>query len=176
MIPGMSRPANPYDNLSCESFVKTLKREEIYANQYRDLEDLRAHIEEFIEKPQSPALALGVRLLSPEEFEQQIQHFDTTTQSHSAAVEFFSGVKQSATTPLTVFKHHFLSNWRNSTGAPFSTIKATVTPGEGELGAMSISFPAISAERSSTSKATCGTVRTRSGTGASGSKRIHSIP
>jgi hypothetical protein len=78
--------------------------------------------------------------------------------------------------PLTVFKHHFVSNWRNSTGAPFSTIKATVTPGEGELGAISISFPAISAERSSTSKATCGTVRTSSGTGASGSNPIHSIP
>jgi transposase InsO family protein len=38
MIPSMSRPANPYDNASCESFMKTLKREEIYANQYRDLE------------------------------------------------------------------------------------------------------------------------------------------
>jgi len=29
MIPSMSRPANPYDNASCESFIKTLKREEI---------------------------------------------------------------------------------------------------------------------------------------------------
>jgi len=29
MIPSMSRPANPYDNASCESFMKTLKREEI---------------------------------------------------------------------------------------------------------------------------------------------------
>lgn len=36
MIPSMSRPANPYDNASCESFMKTLKREEIYANEYRD--------------------------------------------------------------------------------------------------------------------------------------------
>jgi transposase InsO family protein len=39
--PSMSRPANPYDNAACESFIKTLKREEIYANQYRDLDDLR---------------------------------------------------------------------------------------------------------------------------------------
>jgi len=29
MVPSMSRPANPYDNASCESFMKTLKREEI---------------------------------------------------------------------------------------------------------------------------------------------------
>ncbi len=29
LIPSMSRPANPYDNANCESFIKTLKREEI---------------------------------------------------------------------------------------------------------------------------------------------------
>ena len=40
IVPSMSRPANPYDNASCESFIKTLKREEIYANEYRDLEHL----------------------------------------------------------------------------------------------------------------------------------------
>jgi transposase InsO family protein len=50
MIPSMSRPANPYDNASCESFVKTLKREEIYANTYRTLEHLAANIEQFIEE------------------------------------------------------------------------------------------------------------------------------
>ena len=49
MIPSMSRPANPYDNASCESFMKTLKREEIYANDYRDLEHLLCNIEAFIE-------------------------------------------------------------------------------------------------------------------------------
>src|SRR5262249_78010 len=36
MIPSMSRPANPYENASCESFLKTLKWEEIYAKDYRD--------------------------------------------------------------------------------------------------------------------------------------------
>jgi len=35
MIPSMSRPANPYDNASCESFIKTLKREEIYPTNTR---------------------------------------------------------------------------------------------------------------------------------------------
>src|ERR1043166_7670752 len=38
IIPSMSRPANPHDNASCESFMKTLKREEIYANSYRSEE------------------------------------------------------------------------------------------------------------------------------------------
>jgi hypothetical protein len=31
VIPNMSRPANPYAHASSESFLKTLKREEIYA-------------------------------------------------------------------------------------------------------------------------------------------------
>jgi putative transposase len=50
IVPSMSRPANPYDNASCESFMKTLKREEIYANRYDNLEHMRANIEEFIEQ------------------------------------------------------------------------------------------------------------------------------
>ena len=71
MIPSMSRPANPYDNASCESFMKTLKREEIYANPYRDLDHLRTNIEAFIEQYYNRGRlhsALGYR--SPEEFEQ----------------------------------------------------------------------------------------------------------
>jgi putative transposase len=69
MVPSMSRPANPYDNASCESFIKTLKREEIYANQYQDLDHLRSNIEEFIERYYNQVRlhsALGYR--SPEEF------------------------------------------------------------------------------------------------------------
>lgn len=50
MIASMSRPANPYDNASCESFMKTLKREEIYANRSDDLDHLRVNVEEFIEQ------------------------------------------------------------------------------------------------------------------------------
>ena len=73
MIPSMSRPANPYDNASCESFMKTLKREEIYAGQYQDLDDLRRNIEVFIEQyynRQRLHSALGYR--PPEEFEQSL--------------------------------------------------------------------------------------------------------
>ncbi len=68
--PSMSRPANPYDNAACESFMKTLKVEEIYCTQYQDLEDLSAHIEEFIDNYYNRCRlhsALGYK--SPEEFE-----------------------------------------------------------------------------------------------------------
>jgi transposase InsO family protein len=71
MIPSMSRPANPYDNASCESFIKTLKQEEIYVNQYRDLEHLRSNIAEFIDQYYNRCRlhsALGYK--TPEEFEQ----------------------------------------------------------------------------------------------------------
>lgn len=49
IVPSMSRPGNPYDNASCESFMRTLKREEIRVGQYRDLDDLRVHIAEFLD-------------------------------------------------------------------------------------------------------------------------------
>jgi transposase InsO family protein len=88
-IPSMSRPANPYDNASCESFMKTLKREEIYANKYDDLDHLRANVEEFIEQYYNRRRlhsALGYR--SPEEFEQQTEPA-SSDESRSATIEFF---------------------------------------------------------------------------------------
>ena len=45
----MSRTAAPYDNAQAESFMKTLKYEEVYRSEYRDLEDARASIGEFLE-------------------------------------------------------------------------------------------------------------------------------
>jgi len=45
----MSRAGNPYDNATAESFLRTLKCEEVYLAQYRDLEDARERIGEFLE-------------------------------------------------------------------------------------------------------------------------------
>ena len=73
MIPSMSRPATPYDNANCESFMKTLKQEQIYANHYRDLDQLRSNIEEFIDQYYNRCRlhsALGYK--PPEEFEQTL--------------------------------------------------------------------------------------------------------
>ena len=44
----MSRKGNPYDNAACESFMKTLKYEEVYRNEYRDFQEARASIAEFL--------------------------------------------------------------------------------------------------------------------------------
>lgn len=46
----MSRRASPYDNAQAESFIKTLKYEEVYRSEYRNLEEARASIGEFLEK------------------------------------------------------------------------------------------------------------------------------
>jgi transposase InsO family protein len=46
----MSRKGNPYDNAFCESFMKTLKHEEVHRQEYRDLADARASIGRFIEE------------------------------------------------------------------------------------------------------------------------------
>lgn len=45
----MSRRGNPYDNAKAESFIKTLKYEEVYRSEYRDLADARRQIGRFIE-------------------------------------------------------------------------------------------------------------------------------
>jgi len=46
----MSRKANPWDNAACESFLKTLKYEEVYHTEYRDLAEARASIGAFLER------------------------------------------------------------------------------------------------------------------------------
>jgi transposase InsO family protein len=87
MIPSMSRPANLYDNASCESFLKTLKREEIYANEYRDLEHLCENIAAFIDNYYNRVRlhsALGYK--PPEEFEQVAT---PAAQSKGATMSFF---------------------------------------------------------------------------------------
>jgi transposase InsO family protein len=67
----MSRRGNPYDNAQAESFIKTLKYEEVYRTEYRDLADAYTSIGEFIERvynEQRLHSALGY--LPPAEFEQ----------------------------------------------------------------------------------------------------------
>jgi putative transposase len=88
MIASMSRPGNPYDNARCERFMRTLKREEIYASVYRDLEHLRNNLEEFIERYYNQKRlhsALGYR--SPEEFE-RAQSGDPTLKAATVTCSF----------------------------------------------------------------------------------------
>lgn len=70
----MSRAANPWDNATCESFMKTLKAEEVDGSCYETMEDVQQQISEFLEVYYNKVRlhsALGYR--PPEEFEQQHQ-------------------------------------------------------------------------------------------------------
>jgi transposase InsO family protein len=66
----MSRKGNPWDNAACESFMKTLKYEEVLRNEYRDLAEARSSIREFLEKVYNQKrLHSALGYLPPAEFE-----------------------------------------------------------------------------------------------------------
>jgi putative transposase len=69
----MSRKANPWDNAACESFMKTLKYEEVHRNEYRDLAEACAAIQEFLEKVYNQKrLHSALGYLPPAEFERNL--------------------------------------------------------------------------------------------------------
>jgi len=70
ILPSMSRPGTPYDNAACESFIRTLKREEINAGRYRDLDHLDSSIDQFLaEYYNRQRLHSALNYQTPEEFE-----------------------------------------------------------------------------------------------------------
>jgi transposase InsO family protein len=75
----MSRRACPYDNAQAESFIKTLKCEEVYLNEYETLREARASIGDFLERVYNEERlhsALGYR--PPAEFEERLLQPTTT--------------------------------------------------------------------------------------------------
>jgi transposase InsO family protein len=69
----MSRKANPYDNAKAESFIKTLKQEEVYMFEYENMTEAREIISEFLEELYNQKrLHSAIGYLPPAEFEQML--------------------------------------------------------------------------------------------------------
>ena len=77
----MSRKRNPWDNAACESFMKTLKYEEVYRTEYRNLTDARSRIGEFLEKVYNEK-----RLHSALDYRSPVQFESTLASATEAAV------------------------------------------------------------------------------------------
>jgi len=70
----MSRKGNPYDNAFAESFIKTLKYEEVYLNEYRSFADAMENIGGFIDivyNKKRLHSSLGYK--SPDAFEMEVK-------------------------------------------------------------------------------------------------------
>ncbi len=76
----MSHKASPWENAGCESWMKTLKQEEVHRQEYRELEEARSCLERFLDKVYNQRRlhsALGYR--PPAEFEQALLAKSTGT-------------------------------------------------------------------------------------------------
>lgn len=70
ILVSMSRKGNPYDNAFAESFIKTLKCEEVYLNEYATFNDALENIDRFIEEVyNSKRLHSSIGYKSPINFE-----------------------------------------------------------------------------------------------------------
>jgi putative transposase len=78
LVPSMSRRGNPYDNAAMESFMKTLKYNEVYLNHYETYVDVIDRIPEFIEEVYNKKrLHSSIGYLTPNEFERYINREKT---------------------------------------------------------------------------------------------------
>ena len=84
----MSRPANPYDNAKAESFMRTLKQEEVDGSDYRDSQHARKAIGQFLEivyNRQRLHSALDYR--PPAEFEADLPSLRFAANQRTTSVE-----------------------------------------------------------------------------------------
>jgi transposase InsO family protein len=86
--PSMSRIGNPYDNAKAESFMKTLKQEEVDGRNYRDLNHAREAIGAFIEDVYNhQRLHSALDYQPPAEFESNLARLGSYPRSYSQVAQ-----------------------------------------------------------------------------------------
>ncbi len=81
----MSRVGNPYDNAKAESFMKTLKQEEVDGRDYRDIDEARQQIGAFIEQTYNrQRLHSALAYRPPVEFEANLPPHGAAQQPRAA--------------------------------------------------------------------------------------------
>ena len=85
----MARKGNPYDNATSESFMKTLKHEEVYIWDYRTVENVKERIPYFLEEVHNQKqLHSALGYCPPSEFEEQWEVTTNSTLSHTERSNF----------------------------------------------------------------------------------------
>jgi putative transposase len=101
--PSMSRIGNPYDNAKAESFMKTLKQEQVNGCTYRDADHAREMISSFIENVYNrQRLHSALAYQSPDEFEAHLhpQRSAMTNASRSLATALWGARSLAACSPV----------------------------------------------------------------------------
>ena len=87
IVISMSRKGNPYDNAIAESFMKTLKYEEVYREDYQDLSQAHTSIPRFLEQVYNQKrLHSALGYLPPVEFEQALAANDKSKSREMACL------------------------------------------------------------------------------------------
>jgi putative transposase len=96
--PSMSRVGNPYDNAKAESFMKTLKQEQVRGNDWRDLEALRMDLATFLDITYNHRrMHSALQYQTPAAFEQQL----LCTQNPEASTKLTGARELTAPSPQT---------------------------------------------------------------------------
>lgn len=83
----MSAPGNPYENAKAESFMKTIKKEEVYRNNYQTFDEVVESITRYINRYNTKRIHSSIGYMAPAEFEMTLMK--SQNHQHPGSKSFF---------------------------------------------------------------------------------------